>query len=116
MIDEEISENEPAVKALKAIDFIQTAKDFIDDPDFTDCVDMALTLIVNPDAASVRTSQLIVKLEAYALIFRLGFASHMGIASIKNSARKNMYKELYQGLDKLADSLKYMVKNWNDFQ
>ncbi len=100
-----------SLEGIKAIDFMQEAKEFIDDDDFTDALDTAMVLIVNPDAASERTSQLIVKLEAYALKFRIGFASHMGIAKIKDNHKKNMYKELYQGLDNLADALKYIARN-----
>lgn len=114
--DEVDVSRDPAVRGIKAIDFMKEAKDFVNDPDFSDCIDIALELIVNPDLAKVRTSHLIVRLETYAMMFRIGFASHMGIASIKDNAKKNIYKELYQGLDNLADALKYMVKNWNDFQ
>ena len=101
----------PEVEGLKAIDFMQDAKEFIDDEDFSNALDLAMVLIVDPSRASERTSQLIVKLEAYALKFRIGFAAHMGIAKIKDNHKKNMYKELYQGLDNLADALKYIARN-----
>jgi hypothetical protein len=114
--DEIDVDGQPAAQALKDIEYIRVSKEMLDDPDFTNCVDIALSLIVNPDAATIRTSALIVKLEAYALVFRLGFAAHMNIAEVKDNRKKNMYKELYQGLDNLSNSLKYMVKNWNDFQ
>lgn len=109
-------EKDPAVKAIKAIDFMQEAKNFINDEDFSNCIDTVLILIANPDASKERTSLLIVRLEAYAAMFRIGFAAHMGISSIKDNAKKNMYKELYQGLDNLSDALKYMVKGWNEFR
>jgi len=115
-INPENIDRDPAVRGIKAIDFMSEAKKFVNDQDFSDCIDMAMVLIVNPETATVRTSALIVRLEAYALMFRVGFASHMGITSIKDNAKKNIYKELYQGLDNLSDALKYMVKNWNDFQ
>ena len=109
-------EKDAAVKALKQIDFMKEAKEFVDDPDFTECIDTVMILIVNPEAAKTRPTALIVRLEAWALMFRMGFASHMGISHIKDNAKKNIYKELYQGLDNLADALKYMVKGWNDFK
>ncbi len=111
---EDVSKD-PAVQAIKAIDFIQSAKEFVNDEDFTNIIDTALILIAHPETITERPSALIVKLEAYALKFRMGYAAHMGIASIKDNAKKNIYKELYHGLDNLADALKYMVKNWNDF-
>ncbi len=109
-------EKDKAVKVIKQIDFMKEAKEFVNDPDFTECIDTVMVLIVNPDAAKVRPTALIVRLEAWALFFRMGFASHMGISQIKDNAKKNIYKELYQGLDNLADALKYMVKGWNDFK
>ena len=109
-------EKDAAVKAIKTVDVMKEAKEFVNDPEFSACLDTVMVLLANPDAARERTSALIVKLEAWALKFRIGFAAHMGIQSIKDNAKKNMYKELYQGLDNLADALKYMVKGWNEFR
>ena len=102
------------VTQVSRLQDILDLNDHMQDKDFQDAVDLALTFLIAPDLppAPARVAVLMTQLSAYATLFRVQFANYMGFQ--KNdpdrNAKKNVYKELYQGIDNLVDSLKYLAR------
>jgi len=88
------------------------AKEFVDDKDFGECLDLVVKIIAKPNVPQTQVAVLLVQLQAYAVKFRMMFTGHMSYlkGTTEANMKKNHYKELYSGLDKLVDALKYLVK------
>lgn len=91
----------------------QLASEFMDDPEFTKTLGYVIMIIseggnVPKDKVAVAC----VRLEAYALKFRIMFVGYMSYlkGTTEANMKKNHYKEMYTGLDRLVDSLKYLMK------
>lgn len=86
--------------------------EFLGDPDVEKVLNDVLRIISGdmPDADKVPL--VMVRLEAYNIKFRDRFSAYMGPQKGTTDAnlKKNHYKELYTGIDRLVDSLKYMVR------
>lgn len=84
---------------------------FMNDEEYKDALELAVKLIAKPNVPQDRIASLCVQLEAYAYIFRTKFVAFQSFKKGENSIhKKNMYKEAYTGLDRLVDSLKYLMK------
>lgn len=110
----------PEEHLLETVDAVQRNKDwlaewdgFVNDPELQEALDYAIKIIAKPNVPQPRVAALCVKLEAYALVFRMRYTEHMMWK--KNgkdaSAKKNSYRSMYDGIDRLVDSLKYLMKN-----
>lgn len=86
--------------------------EYMNDEDFGKVLDIGIRLMNGDVPEPSKVALLLVKLEAYAIKFRIMYSAYMGYMKGTQEAnmKKNMYKELYTGVDKLADSLKYLVK------
>lgn len=87
-------------------------KDYMDDEDLSKALDLVVRVIANPNIPPQKVAVLCTQLEAYAIKFRLMFVGYMSYkkGTTEANMKKNHYKELYTGLDRLVDSLKYLVK------
>jgi hypothetical protein len=87
-------------------------KEYMDDEDLSKTLDLVLKLIANPNVEPHKVAVLCTQLEAFAIKFRLMFVGYMSYkkGTTEANMKKNHYKELYTGLDRLVDSLKYLVK------
>lgn len=87
-------------------------KDYMDDEDLSKTLDLVVRVIANPNIPPQKVAMLCTQLEAYAIKFRLMFVGYMSYkkGTTEANMKKNHYKELYTGLDRLVDSLKYLVK------
>lgn len=87
-------------------------KDYMDDEDLASCLDLAVKIIAKPNVPQQQVAVLCVQLEAYAVKFRLMYTGYMSYlkGTTEANMKKNHYKELYTGIDKLVDSLKYLVR------
>lgn len=105
---------------LEEVDAIQRNKDwleqwdsFMSDPELQEALDLAIKIIAKPNVPQQRVATLCVRLEAYAVVFRMRYTENM--MWTKNgkdaSAKKNSYRSMYDGIDRLVDSLKYLMKN-----
>ena len=99
------------VEELRAQWALETSE-FMEDENLDYVLDTVIRILHGdvPDPAKV--ALVIVKLEAHALKFRTRYTSYMGFLKGTDDAnmKKNMYKELYTGIDRLVDALKYMVR------
>lgn len=90
----------------------QDVKEYMDDEDLSKTLDLVVKVISNPSIPPQRVAVLCTQLEAYAIKFRLMFVGYMSYkkGTTEANMKKNHYKELYTGIDRLVDSLKYLVK------
>lgn len=90
----------------------QEVTEFMEDEDFGQVLDMAIRIMAGDVPEQAKIAFVCVKLEAYAIKFRTLYSAYMGFkkGTIEANQKKNMYKELYTGIDRLVDALKYMVK------
>lgn len=86
--------------------------DFLDDEDVKAVLKTVLGLITDGALDQQKVPLLMVTLEAHNVKFRDRFAAYMGPLKGTTDAnmKKNHYKELYTGIDRLVDSLKYMIR------
>jgi len=93
-------------------EWAQEVKDYMNDEDLGKCIDLVVKVIANPNVPQSKVAVLCVQLEAYALKFRTQFSAYMSYkkGTTEANMKKNHYKELYTGIDRLVDSLKYLVK------
>lgn len=94
------------------IDYMTELDVFIDDGDFMKVLDLAVKMIAKPNIPHDKIVALVVQLEAYAVVFRTKFVAYQSFRKgEKNSThKKNMYKEIYTGIDRLVDALKYQLR------
>lgn len=88
------------------------AIEFLEDPEVAAVLDLASQLIADDMPSHDKLARVMVRLMAINLKFRTQFAAYMGYkkGTTEANAKKNTYKELYTGIDRLVDSLKYMTK------
>ena len=93
-------------------EWAKEVKEYMDDEDFSKTLDLVVKVIAKPNIPQQHVAILCTQLEAYALKFRLMFVGYMSYkkGTTEANMKKNHYKELYTGLDRLVDSLKYLVK------
>lgn len=87
-------------------------KEYMDDEDLGKTLDLVVKIIAKPNVPPQNVAVLATQLEAYAIKFRLMFVGYMSYmkGTTEANMKKNHYKELYTGIDRLVDSLKYLVR------
>ncbi len=93
-------------------EWIDELDHFIEDEDFVRILNITARMIGGEVPEPSQVAMVCVKLEAAAIKFRMQYVAYMGFKKGTTDAnmRKNHYKELYTGIDRLVDSLKYLVK------
>lgn len=85
---------------------------FIEDEDVDKVIQLVLKIIDGdiPDANKIAV--ICARLEAYNIKFRTQFSAYMSYkkGTTEANMKKNHYKELYTGIDRLVDSLKYLMR------
>ncbi len=85
---------------------------FIEDEDVDKVIQLVLKIIDGdiPDANKIAV--VCARLEAYNVKFRTQFSAYMSYkkGTTEANMKKNHYKELYTGIDRLVDSLKYLMR------
>ena len=102
-----------AVSSIQdSIDYLMELDVFIDDGEFMQVMDLAVKMIAKPNIPHDKIVALVVKLEAYALVFRTKFVAYQSFRKGEQNSthKKNMYKEIYTGIDRLVDALKYQMR------
>ena len=86
--------------------------EFMEDENLDDVLATVLRILGGDVPEHAKVALVMVKLEAQALKFRTRYTSYMGFLKGTEDAnmKKNMYKELYTGIDRLVDALKYLVR------
>ena len=86
-------------------------KEFMNDPDLDEALDLIVKLISKPDVPSMKALELIVKLQAlsakFAMLARYYTSFEKGADASK---KKNVYYSVADAIDKLAAAVKYSVR------
>lgn len=90
----------------------ELAKEFMEDEEFSKTLDFVIKIIAKPNVPQQQVAGVIVQLQAYAVKFRIQYGAHMSYLKGTDgaSAKKNLYKYLYDGIENLVDALKYLVR------
>lgn len=93
-------------------EWVTEVDDYMNDEDFTKVLDLAVQVMSGDIPEQAKIARICARLEAYAIKFRMQFTAYMSYkkGTTEANMKKNHYKELYTGVDKLVDSLKYMMK------
>ena len=85
---------------------------FVDDDDFGKVLDLVAQIISGDVPEPAKIAPICARLEAYAIKFRMQFVAYMSFkkGTTEANMKKNHYKELYTGIDRLVDALKYVVR------
>lgn len=85
---------------------------FIEDEDVDKVIQLVLKIIDGEIPEPAKIAVVCARLEAYNVKFRMQFAAYMSYKKGTSEAnmKKNHYKEIYTGIDRLVDSLKYLVR------
>lgn len=92
--------------------WIDEIEQFLEDEDVVTVLNACARMIAGEVPEPSKVALLLVKLEAHALKFRTQYATYMSFkkGTTEANMKKNHYKELYTGIDRLVDSLKYVMK------
>lgn len=92
--------------------WIDELSQFIEDDDVDKVMELVLKIIDGEIPETSKISFICVRLEAYALKFRTRYSAYMSYkkGTTEANMKKNHYKEIYTGLDRLVDALKYMSR------
>jgi len=107
-----VNEN-PLVQVDNLDKWAEEVKEYMHDDDFSTTLDLVVRIIAEGgNVPRDKVAVLCVKLEAYSVKFRMMFTAYMSYkkGTTEANMKKNHYKELYTGLDRLVDSLKYLLK------
>lgn len=85
---------------------------FIEDEDVDKVIQLVLQMIDGQLPEPAKVAAVCARLEAYNVKFRMQFSAYMSYkkGTTEANMKKNHYKELYTGIDRLVDSLKYLVR------
>lgn len=85
---------------------------FIEDEDVDKVIQLVLKIIDGEIPEASKIAVVCARLEAYNVKFRTQFSAYMSYkkGTTEANMKKNHYKELYTGIDRLVDSLKYLMK------
>jgi hypothetical protein len=88
------------------------AEEYMADEDFGKVLDLVYRIINDGNVDIHKVPLMLVRLEAYAVKFRMRYVAYMSFKKGTDEAnmKKNHYKELYTGIDRLVDALKYLAK------
>ena len=92
--------------------WVDEVHEFMEDDDVLSVLNAAVRMIAGEVPEPSKIALLLVKLEAASLKFRTQYSAYMSYkkGTTEANMKKNHYKELYTGIDRLVDSLKYVVK------
>jgi hypothetical protein len=88
--------------------------DYMKDEQLDRAMVVIIKLLMNPDVPAAKAPQLIIELQAISAKFAMLASYYSTIAKDKagtaNNNKKNIYYSVKESLDRLVDSLKYVVR------
>lgn len=88
--------------------------EFMKDEHLDKALAITVKLLMNPDVPAAKAPQLIIELQAMSTKFAMLAAVYSTIAKDKagtaNNNKKNVYYSAKESIDRLVDSLKYIVR------
>lgn len=107
-------DEENILETVNGLTEINDLSEFLQDPDFDQCMELVIKLIVRPGVDPAMAQKLIVKLQALSTKYAVLAVTYSTIlrdkAGTPNNYKKNIYHTLKEALDKLCDALKYPAK------
>lgn len=93
-------------------EWAKEAAEFMGDEDFGKVLDLTTKIIAGEIPDPVKIAAVCARLSAYSIKFRMQYSAFMSYKKGTTDAnmKKNHYKELYTGIDRLVDALKYVVR------
>jgi len=90
----------------------EECSEFMEDKAVDEVLSMALTMMSDEFPDHDKIARVCARLEAFNIKFRTQFSAYMSYkkGTTEANMKKNHYKELYTGIDRLVDSLKYMIR------
>lgn len=101
--------NQTTSEVLNSVAEFGELSGYMNDPEFTKALETIVKLMANPDIPPAKAVPLIVWCEALAGKFAM-LASYYAHVKKDDRAKKNMYFTGRDAMQRLADSLKYVVK------
>jgi hypothetical protein len=90
--------------------------DFMADEELGEAMDLAMKCIAKPDMPPAKARTALLRMQALAFRFRMQAATytyiHTGKAGTPENVKKNVYFAASEQCDKLAQTLKYLVKEY----
>lgn len=109
-----MAEEQHPLKYLSEIQDLMDLSDFMDDPEFTHALELALKCIAKPDLPPANARLVLVQMEAYAFKFKMMGQVYMtikqGKAGTEENKKKNVYFAISERCHDLATVMKYIVK------
>jgi hypothetical protein len=92
--------------------WVDEVHDYMDDEDVLWVLNVTARMIAGEVPEPSKIALTLARLEAVSLKFRTQYSAYMSYkkGTTEANMRKNHYKELYTGIDRLVDALKYVVK------
>jgi hypothetical protein len=92
--------------------WVEELEQFMEDEDVDKVMSLVLSMMDGSMPETEKLAAICVRLEAYNVKFRMQFSAYMSYkkGTTEANMKKNHYKELYTGIDRLVDSLKYLVR------
>lgn len=90
----------------------EEVEEFLDNEHVVYALNAAVQMIAGQVPEPSKVALVVTRLEAISLMCRTQFAAYMSFkkGTTEANMKKNMYKELYTGIDRLVDALKYVAK------
>jgi hypothetical protein len=105
---------ESVIEIISDIDGFVQLHEYLEDEDIDKALTLIVKLISNPDVVQMKVAPLIVKVQALSAKYQVLAAVHSTIAKGKagsvDNNKKNLYYSISSALDKLAQSLKYLIR------
>jgi len=103
------------IEIISHVDGFKALHEYLnDDEDLDEALSIIVKLIAKPDVAHMKVPPLIVKIQALSAKYQVLAAVHStiakGRAGTDDNNKKNIYYSMSSALDKLAQSLKYLVR------
>ena len=98
----------------ESVDWLTDANDFILEDEFEEGTKAVAKIIAaNGNVPQPAVAALCVKLQALSVVYRMRYNAYMSYLKGTEDAnmKKNHYRSLYEGIDRLVDSLKYLIRS-----
>ncbi|ASZ74921.1 hypothetical protein FDI69_gp107 [Rhodococcus phage Trina] len=109
-----MTEEQDILRDLNSVAEFNDISKLLNDPTIDKALTYTIQLLAKPDVPAKVAAPLIVELEAMAFKFKMQGKSYMIInkSQPKAAEKKNIYLSMSEGLQRLADSLKYLVRTF----
>lgn len=104
-----MSDHQTTAEALNSVAEFGEISGYMNDPEFTQALELVVKIMATPDIPPDKARVLIVRLEALSAKFAM-LASYHAFIDKRDRSKKNMYYTGRDSLHRLVDSLKYILK------